>query len=208
MGVTGAESRDQHVLLRGERFERWLGGQPRMALPHHADIALDPQRLAPDAFGQVRERAHGEIDRAGLEPRIEMLRVELHGAEPHMRRLLLQQIDQRRQKLDHAGIDHAEGERAARCPGIERHVLGAQRTHAVEHGANRRLETQRLGRRLHAKRYAHEQRIVEIAAQPRQGLAERRLGDAKHPRRPRQASLTQQDLKHLQMMQIELACIT
>jgi hypothetical protein len=43
-----------------------------------------------------------------------MLRVQLHGAEPHVGRLLLQQIDERWQKLDHAGIDHAEGECAAR----------------------------------------------------------------------------------------------
>ena len=63
-----------------------------MILSHHAYIALDPQRLPPDAFGQVRERAHGEIDRTGLEPRVEMLCVKLHGAEPHVRRLILSRL--------------------------------------------------------------------------------------------------------------------
>ena len=40
--VAGAERRNQHVFLRRERLERWLRGQPWMALPHHADVALDP----------------------------------------------------------------------------------------------------------------------------------------------------------------------
>jgi hypothetical protein len=87
-------------------------------------------------------------------------------------------------------------------------MLAAQRAHAIEDRPYRRLQLQRLGRRLHAQRHAYEQRVAEIAAQPRQRLAQGRLGDVERPRRPRQAVLAQQDFQHLQLVQVELAFIT
>jgi hypothetical protein len=85
---------------------------------------------------------------------------------------------------------------------------GPESAHAVEHVAHRRSERQRLRGRLHSKRHAHEQRIVEIAAQPCQRLAERRLGDVEHARGLGQAPLAKQHVKHLQVLQLELASIT
>ena len=87
-------------------------------------------------------------------------------------------------------------------------MLGAQRPHAFQDRPNRSLQLQRLGRWLNAQRHAHEQRVVEIAAQPPQRLAQRRLCDIERPRRPRQAVLAQQHVQHLQMMQVGLAFIT
>ena len=57
-------------------------------------------------------------------------------------------------------------------------------------------------------RYAHEQRIVEIAAQSRQIFAQRRLGDVKHLGCPRKTMLTQQHVEHPQMLEIEFSRIT
>ena len=45
--------------------------------------------------------------------------VELHRGHLHARRLLAQSLQQRRQQLDDAGVDHAEGESPARRSGIE-----------------------------------------------------------------------------------------
>jgi hypothetical protein len=63
-----------------------------MLFAHDADVALDPKRLTADALRQMRERAHGEIDGTGLEPRIEMLGIELHRRELDVRRFLAQEV--------------------------------------------------------------------------------------------------------------------
>ena len=134
-----------------------------------------------------------------------MLRLELQDVQPHVGASVQQPVDQRRQQLDQAGVDHAEIEGPVRDARIERDVLAAQRLHPLQDRPHRRLQLQRLGRRLHAQRHAHEQRIVEIAAQARQRLAQGRLGDVERARRPRQAVLAQQDVEHLQVMQVRLA---
>ena len=74
--------------------------------------------------------------------------------------------------------------------------------------ADRLGQIERLRRRLHAVRDAHEQRVVEIAPQPRQRLAQRRLGDVEHLGGARQAALAQQYVQHPQMLQIQLRGIT
>jgi hypothetical protein len=43
-------------------------------------------------------------------------------------------------------------------------MFAAQRAHLVEHVTDRSSERQRFRCRLHAVRYPHKQRIVEIAA--------------------------------------------
>ena len=58
------------------------------------------------------ERAHGEVELAGFEPGFEMLGIELQHAQPHVGRFAQQPIDQRRQKFDQAGVDHAKIEGA------------------------------------------------------------------------------------------------
>jgi hypothetical protein len=173
-----------------------------VALPRDADVALDAERLAANLLGERCERAHGEVELARLEPGFKVLRVELQHLQPHIRGFLQQPVDQRRQKLEQAGIDHAEIEGAVGGSRVERDVLAAQRLHALEDRTHRRLQLQRLRRRLHPQRHAHEQRIVEIAAQARQRLAQGRLRDVECARRPRQAVLAQQHIEHLQVMQV------
>jgi hypothetical protein len=137
-----------------------------------------------------------------------MLGVELQHVEPHVRRRLQQPVDQRRQELDQAGIDHAEIEDAVRDARVERRVFAPQRPHLLEDRPYRPLQLQCLRRRLHAQRDPHEQRVLEIAAQMRQRLAQRRLGHVEHARRAREAVLAQQNLQHLQVMQVGLSFIT
>ena len=127
---------------------------------------------------------------------------ELQHIQPHVRGFLQQPLDQRRQQLDQAGVDHAEIEGPVRYARIERDVLAAQRSHPLQDRAHRRLQLQRLGRRLHAQADAHEQRIVEMAAQVRQRLAQRRLRDVELARRARQPVLAQQDVEHPQVVQL------
>jgi hypothetical protein len=105
------------------------------------------------------------------------------------------------------GVDHAEIERAIRRSRVERDVLATQRLHALQDRPHRRLQLQCLRRRLHPQRHPHEQRIVEIAAQVRQGLAQGRLGHVERARRPRQAVLAQQHVENLQVMQVGFAFI-
>src|ERR1700731_3996647 len=75
IGVTGASGRDQHMLLRREGGRGWRLAEARMPAARDADIALGPQPLAANALDQSRKRAHGEIDGAGLEPGVQMLRI-------------------------------------------------------------------------------------------------------------------------------------
>ena len=77
----------------------------------------------------------------------------------------------------------------------------------LENRGDRRLQLERLRRRLHLQRDAHEQRIVEIAPQPRQRLAQRRLRDVERQRGAREAVFAQQNVEHPQVMQVELAII-
>src|SRR5215469_8690353 len=98
-----------------------------------------------------------------------MLSIELHRGELDVRRFISQQVEQWRQKLDYAGVDHTERKTASRRARIERHVC-AQRTHAVEHRADRCFEGQGLRGWFHAKRHAYEQRVLEVAPQPCQRL--------------------------------------
>jgi hypothetical protein len=91
---------------------------------------------------------------------------------------------------------------------IERRVLAAQRAHLLDDRAHRRRERQCLRGRLHAQRDAHEQRVAEIAPQPRQRLAQRRLRDVEQARRAGEAVLAQQNVEHPQVMQVDLPGIT
>src|SRR5262245_54008966 len=138
-GGTAPRDRDQHGLLGCEGAHARFRPDARVALPRDADVALDPERLAADLLGQRRERAHGEVEFARLEPGLEVLGVELQHVEPHMGGFLQQAVDQRGQQLEQAGIDHAEIERAVRRSWVERDVLAAQRLHALEDRAHRRL---------------------------------------------------------------------
>ena len=195
------------MFLGREGAQRRLASEARMAATGDADVALDPKRLAADLLGQRRERTHGEVELAQLEPGFEMLCLELQHPQPHFGGFLQQPVDQRRQKLDQAGVDHAEIERAVRRSRVERDVLAAQRLHSLEDRPHRRLQLQRLRRRLHPQRHAHEQRILEIAAQARQRLAQGRLGHVERARRPRQTVLAQQHVENLQVMQVGFAFI-
>ena len=73
MRVPGPLRRDQHMPLGGEIRRDGFEPEPRMPLLHDADIAFDPQRLPPHAFGEGRKRSHGEIDLSGFQPGFERL---------------------------------------------------------------------------------------------------------------------------------------
>lgn len=128
------------------------------------------------------------------------LHVDLGGLDPKDR-------EERREQLDHRGIDHEEAESPLRDQRVEGRMVRSQCAHAVKNGAHGLRQFEGFGRRLHLERDAHEQRVAEVKAKAREGFAQRRLRHIEHARAARQISLYKQDVEDLQMLQIELAII-
>src|SRR5690606_7830006 len=131
---------DEHVTLGRERLRRWLVADPGMSLARDADVTHGPQELAAHAFAQARERSSREIEPAGFERRLEAREIERHDLQPHVRRLLLERVEQRRELPDHARIDAREAERARGHGRMEGHVSGPQRRELIEDLADRPAE--------------------------------------------------------------------
>ncbi|MNI75653.1 hypothetical protein D3C73_1318270 [compost metagenome] len=77
----------------------------------------------------------------------------------------------------------------------------------LQRRANRAFQCQRLGRRLHAPADTHQQRIIKLLAQARQGVAHgwltegQALGGAGH------ILLAQQHVEDTQQVEVEVGCI-
>src|SRR5262245_57128709 len=99
-------------------------------------ILLDPEELPANALYQRRERAHCKIDRARLKPRLKVFTVELNYTEAHIWCFDHDAIEQRRQQLDHAGVDDAKLERPGGNPRVEHRVFSPERPHLLQYIRN------------------------------------------------------------------------
>ena len=148
-----------------------------MAPAQQHDITLLQDGLALGA-GQRRQVAEGQVQAPVLERRRNRLQRELHRVDAHPRCLAADRGHQRRQELVGADVAHVHDEAPLRARGVE--VLGL-----VERDvelAQRRLDLARelVGARRgrHAAAAAHEERVAQRQAQPRQRVADRRLAQA------------------------------
>ena len=91
-----------------------------------------------------------------------------------------------------------------RLLGIEAGLLVAKALKSVEQGANRLFKLERLGGRLHVQGDTDEQGIAEIAAKPRQRLAQRRLLRMQRLGGARQAAFAEQHVEDPKRVQVEI----
>lgn len=126
MRVTAPRNGHQHMFLGRECPQVRLRRKARMPAAGDAHIALDPQRLPPDALWQCRKGAHGEIELAGFEPTVELRRLELQHMQLDVRRVRHQPLDERWQQLEQPGVDDTEVEGPARGAWIKYNVFAAQ----------------------------------------------------------------------------------
>ena len=75
--------------------------------------------------------------------------------------------------------------------------------HVIQQRADRFLKFEGFCRRLHVQGHAHEQRIVEIAAQARQRFAQRGLLRMQRFGGARQAAFAKQDVEDPKCVQVE-----
>ncbi len=115
---------------------------------------------------------------------------------------------QSRQEAEHADVADQQAELAVRRLRIERRGDGIGETvGGAQQVAQRRQHLRGFRGRPHGLAVAHQQRIVEMRAQPRQRLAQGRLGGVEPRRRPGQRSLAQHHLQHAQIAQLQLGFI-
>ncbi len=73
--------------------------------------------------------------------------------------------------------------------------------------ANRALQRQGLGRRLHASADAHQQWVIEQLAQARQGVTHGRLAEGQALGGTGDVLFTQQHIEDAQQVEVEIGCI-
>ena len=204
LAVAGAGCDDNMFPARevGES-DRGLRGQ-RMALTKGQHIALTEQALAEEAALQLRQQADGDVDAAGFH-------VFLHGRhdaardrDPDAGRLQADLGQQRRQEVAFAEIDQPEHELALGARRIEMHLLVHRRADRVHRIGDRLRDLLGQRRRRHALCRAQEQFVAEQAAQPLQGVADRRLRDAQRFGRARHAALDHQLVEDSQQVEIKI----
>ncbi len=202
--MSGAGGGDEDVLLFQEGGERRIAGKTRMVLLKDAHMPPGKQLLPADARNEQRKFSDGEIDLAGFERGMEALQTDLGCAQAHVRRGLEQFLHHCRQQHDDAGVQREDAKHARRLLGIEAGLLVAKALKSVEQCANRLFKLQRLGGRLHVQGDANEQGIAEIAAKPRQCLAQRRLLRMQRLGGARQAAFAEQHVEDPERVQVEI----
>lgn len=132
------------------------------------------------------------------------MQIDLRSSQPHAWRRTQEQFHDGRQQHDYAGVEGEHAERPGRLTGVEIGLFAAKAMQTVEQRTNRLFQFKGLRRRLHMQGHADEQLIVEIAAQARQRLAERRLLGVKCFGGARQASFAKQHVEHPKRVQVEI----
>ena len=155
-GVSGLRSRHQNMALGEKPCRRLAFSCARMALAEHAGIAVEIKPLPPQIAGGLRKRAKRQIGLPGLEPELELSRVQRNRAHADVRRDGRDARNQGRQKPDHTDIRQQQAEAPIRTGRIE---FGCRRAQAVG-GSEKNTQpignVERLGRRLHRLAVAHE----------------------------------------------------
>ena len=170
-------------------------GEGRMTFPPKASPSERAHRLAGDAVGQAQFGGHDrDVDLAFGD--IEQGRLARRGPfGGHAGRFGPQPRQQMREHGEHE-IRRGDPEYALRIRGIE-HV--PRRQHALDSPQHRpRLfdQVERKGGRLHPHAGLDQQGIAELAAQPRQRMADRRLRPPQPLRGPGDAALGHQNFEH------------
>jgi hypothetical protein len=98
--------------------------------------------------------------------------------DAHARRARLQRRHQAGQEHALAEIAHVQAERLRRALGHEALGLGQRLLQRAQRLLHRLRELLGARRRPHAAAGAHEQRVADEQAQPRQAVADRRLREA------------------------------
>ena len=194
-------------MARGEEFLERERAAPaeRMVGARHAHVVLVEQPLAADLVAQLRHVADREVDVAGLHAHRELARRQLRGLEAHRRAVLVQVAHERGQQHGLADVGHVDAQAARGAARVERLARAERAAHHGERVGERRRELERARRRQHAAARVHEQRIVELAAQPAERAAHRRLREAHVRGRARDVAVAQQRLEHRQ--QVQIRCI-
>lgn len=169
-GVAGHQHEVQ-LLQRGAVAQR--AGQ-RVAAPqqHHVTFLQDGLALGADQAGQVAE---GQVQPAFFQRRGNGLGRQLHGFQPHRRRLGRDAGHQLRQELVGPDVRQVQHEAPLRMRGVEGLGLVQRQVELAQRGFHLAHQLVGLGRGRHAAAGAGEQRVVQGQAQPRQRMADRGL---------------------------------
>jgi hypothetical protein len=118
-----------------------------------------------------------------------------------------EQFDDGWKQHDNAGVEGEDPEGPVRFAGPKMHLLVAKTLHSIQQRTDRLHEFKRFGGRLHMQCDPHEQRVVEIASQPRQRLAQRRLLGAQRLSGAGQASFAKQYIQDAKRVQVEFFAV-
>ncbi len=171
---------------------------------HHAQVGVAEEGAAAHRRPQARKKSDREVERARGEGAGDVLDIQRHRFEPHARCDALQALDQRRQELDLAEVRHVEPERARRGGRIEARAVRERRFQQGERLSHRLAELARERRRVHAVGRAHEERVAEERAQPRERVGDRGLREPQ-PRGGRgDAAILQHRVEGAQQVEIDV----
>ncbi len=149
----------------------------------HADEALVEELLPEHRAGlEVGEHADADVDLALGELALDVVAAERTHQEVGAGGLGAEAGQQRRDHHQRAEIDAGDREGTAGRAGLEGLWLGEGAVDLAERAADGSDQLLGAGRREHASRRAHQQRVAEELAEAAQGMAHRRLGEA-DPRR-------------------------
>ncbi|MNN15973.1 hypothetical protein D3C81_1290960 [compost metagenome] len=205
--MAGGRRDHPHVAVGAEAFQGQRLAGHRVVLAAQAHIAMVEQAACVEARLQMRQQPHGEIDGAVLQGLDQRHRGVAHGADAAFRRQAGECVHQARGEVDLADVGHGDGEGALAGLWVEA-VLPAQR---VAQGVDRQRhglgQLLRIGRWLHALVGAHEEVILQRAAQALECVADGRLGQAEVVRRGRYTAVDEQLVEDHQQVQVQIPYI-
>ena len=145
-----------------------------VAFAQQHDVAVTQQLHALRVLHRG-QKAEGEVDAAAVEQGGDLLARHGQGFEPHAGRLLAQRKHKVGQKTALPDVAHVDAEHLARMQRVEQRGFVErffERAQGAAHGVGQAVG---LGGGLHATAGAHEERVLDQQAQPRERLAGRRL---------------------------------
>ncbi len=196
------KSSDHQVPFRRELRDAEALADARMLRPHDAGEALVEQVLLAKNLRRIVHPAERQVDAPGPEFVGEPCARQAAHRQRDAGRVRLHALDEPRQIGDLADVGQHQRERAAGLRRREGRAALECVLDRVERLRDRSHQLFGARRRLHAMAAAHQQRIAEAFAQPRQRRADSRLREAQPLRGPGDVAFLHENLEHREQVEV------
>ena len=185
-----------------ERLQRELAARGRMRTAHDADHAIGEERLGADRAPMLEARADGDVDLVRLQRVDGACRRQMQDIETEPRRPRPHPRQQPRQEQEPQQVRHPHREAPVGGAGIVAGVGGEEMLDLAQQLARGARQLPRPGRRLHPRRGAHEDLVLEEMPQTAERIAHGGLAQSDTLGSPRHMALRQQRIESDEKVEI------